>query len=135
MPVREILQFQVAVRRVLKGLLDNLKKYPQDKSSIYKCVRGVGGNNPNYVALLAPEMLRFALFCCGKFNVKLLFLERVKNWGCRKAEGSNKTCARRWRNLKIWPAWNGQIQLFMSFLKLEFVHKSAAISFKTQILF
>ena len=99
------------MRRVLKGLLDNLKKYPQDKSSIYKCVRGVGGNNPNFVALLAPEMLRFALFCCGicgNLPVKLLFLERVKNWGCRKVEGSNKSFARRGRNSKFWPAWLGK---------------------------
>ena len=67
---------QVAVRRVLKGLLDNLQKCPQDKSSIYKCVQGVGDNNPNYVALLAPEMLRLALFCdqCDSTALELYFL-------------------------------------------------------------
>ena len=45
------------------------------------------------------------------YATRSFVLERVKNWGCRKVEGSNKSFARRGRNSKFWPAWLGKVQL------------------------
>ena len=41
----------------LQHLLDNLKKYPHDKKSIWKCLEGVGRNHPWVILPLIPELL------------------------------------------------------------------------------
>lgn len=41
----------------LDHVLDNLKRYPQDKKSIWKCLEGVGKNHPWVVLPLVPQLL------------------------------------------------------------------------------
>jgi hypothetical protein len=45
------------VKMVLDNILDNLKKYPQDKKSIWKCLEGVGRNHPWVILPLVPSLL------------------------------------------------------------------------------
>lgn len=45
------------VKMVLDTVLDNLKKYPQDKKSIWKCLEGVGKNHPWVILPLVPQLL------------------------------------------------------------------------------
>lgn len=41
----------------VEKLLDNLKKYPQDKRSTYKCFQKVGLQHPELVLPLVPQFL------------------------------------------------------------------------------
>jgi integrator complex subunit 4 len=45
------------VKMVLDAVLENLKKYQQDKRSIWKCLEGVGKNHPWVVLPLVPQLL------------------------------------------------------------------------------
>lgn len=45
------------VKMCLNHLLENLKRYPQDKKSIWKCLEGVGKNHPWVVLPLVPTLL------------------------------------------------------------------------------
>lgn len=45
------------VKMCLDHLLDNLKRYPQDKKSIWKCLEGVGKNHPWVILPLVPQLL------------------------------------------------------------------------------
>jgi integrator complex subunit 4 len=45
------------VKMVLDSVLDNLKKYPHDKKSIWKCLQGVGKNHPWVILPLVPQLL------------------------------------------------------------------------------
>lgn len=45
------------VKMCLDHILDNLKRYPQDKKSIWKCLEGVGRNHPWVVLPLVPQLL------------------------------------------------------------------------------
>ncbi|XP_066258718.1 integrator complex subunit 4 [Euwallacea similis] len=44
-------------------LLDNLKKYPQDKRSTCRCLQSVGGKHPELVVPLVPHFLAIHPFC------------------------------------------------------------------------
>jgi len=45
------------VKMVFDNILTNLKKYPQDKKSIWKCLEGVGKNHPWVILPLVPTLL------------------------------------------------------------------------------
>jgi integrator complex subunit 4 len=45
------------VKICLENLLTNLKKYPQDKKSIWKCLEGVGRNHSWLILPLVPSLL------------------------------------------------------------------------------
>lgn len=46
-----------SLNRCIESLLWNLKRYPQDKLSIFRCFKSLGQNNANYVASLVCELL------------------------------------------------------------------------------
>lgn len=45
------------IKMVLDHVLDNLRKYPQDKKSIWKSLEGVGKNHPWVILPLVPGLL------------------------------------------------------------------------------
>ncbi|XP_066973639.1 integrator complex subunit 4 [Macrobrachium rosenbergii] len=45
------------VKLCVTGLLENLRRYPQDKRSIHKCLRLMGSNHPILVQSLVPQLL------------------------------------------------------------------------------
>lgn len=48
---------QDCINLCVQHLLENLKKYPHDKKSIWKCLEGVGRNHPWTVLPLVPQLL------------------------------------------------------------------------------
>jgi len=44
-------------------LLDNLKRYPQDKRSTYRCLQSIGGKHAELVVPLVPYFLSIHPFC------------------------------------------------------------------------
>lgn len=51
------LSTQQCLKLCVNRLLDNLKRYPQDKHSIWRCLQKLGGNHPELTLLLVPEIL------------------------------------------------------------------------------
>lgn len=47
----------VGLKMCVDKLLDNLKRYPQDRRSLYKCLQKVGGQHPELVLPLVPQLL------------------------------------------------------------------------------
>lgn len=45
------------VTAAVDALLDNLRRYPQDKRSIHRCLKHVGINHPELVLALVPQLL------------------------------------------------------------------------------
>ncbi|KAK4880692.1 hypothetical protein RN001_008838 [Aquatica leii] len=45
------------LKMCIEKLLDNLKKYPQDKRSTYRCLQRVGAQHPELVLPLIPQLL------------------------------------------------------------------------------
>jgi len=45
------------IKMSIQALLDNLKRYPQDKRSIWRTLQQQGSRHPNLTLLLAPELL------------------------------------------------------------------------------
>ncbi|XP_017786488.1 PREDICTED: integrator complex subunit 4 [Nicrophorus vespilloides] len=45
------------LRMCVEKLLDNLKKYPQDRRSTYKCLQRIGAQHPELVLPLVPQFL------------------------------------------------------------------------------
>ena len=50
----------------IHALLDNLKKYPTDRESIWKCLKQLGNNHGSLVSILVPELLSTHPFFMGK---------------------------------------------------------------------
>ena len=50
----------------IHALLDNLKKYPIDRESIWKCLKQLGNNHGSLVSTLVPELLSTHPFFMGK---------------------------------------------------------------------
>lgn len=48
---------KTAVRYCIDSLLDSMKKYPQDRLSIWTCFKKLGTNHPHHIAPLVPELL------------------------------------------------------------------------------
>lgn len=46
----------------VEKLLDNLKKYPQDKRSTFRCLQKVGSQHPELVLPLVPQFLNIHPF-------------------------------------------------------------------------
>lgn len=46
----------------VEKLLDNLKRYPQDKRSTYRCLQKVGSQHPELVLPLVPQFLNIHPF-------------------------------------------------------------------------
>ncbi|XP_064615609.1 integrator complex subunit 4-like [Liolophura sinensis] len=60
--LREMLgNMQLATKECLNScvvaLLDNLKRYPQDKESVWKCFQQLSGNHPELTLALVPDLL------------------------------------------------------------------------------
>ena len=45
------------LRLAVHALLDNLRKYPSDCQSIWKCLQNLGNSHSYLVSSLAPELL------------------------------------------------------------------------------
>ncbi|XP_076056022.1 integrator complex subunit 4 [Oratosquilla oratoria] len=45
------------VTMCVTSLLDNLRRYPQDRRSIHRCLRSLGSNHPELVLALVPQLL------------------------------------------------------------------------------
>ncbi|XP_050295660.1 integrator complex subunit 4 [Anthonomus grandis grandis] len=50
------------LKMCVEKLLDNLKKYPQDKRSTYRCLQSVGARHPELVVPLVPHFLNIHPF-------------------------------------------------------------------------
>lgn len=50
------------LKMCVEKLLDNLKKYPQDKRSTYRCLQKVGAQHPELVLPLVPQLLNIHPF-------------------------------------------------------------------------
>lgn len=50
------------LKMCVEKLLDNLKKYPQDKRSTYRCLQKVGAQHPELVLPLVPQFLNIHPF-------------------------------------------------------------------------
>lgn len=51
------LSTKVCLKMCIDGLLENLKRYPQDKRSIWKCLQKLGARHPELTLPLVPELL------------------------------------------------------------------------------
>lgn len=51
------LSTKAGLKACVDNLLENLKRYPQDKRSIWRCLRSLGGKHPYLTLPLVPEML------------------------------------------------------------------------------
>ncbi|KAL1514289.1 hypothetical protein ABEB36_003569 [Hypothenemus hampei] len=51
------------LKMCVEKLLDNLKRYPQDKRSTYRCLQSVGGRHADLVVPLVPHFLSIHPFC------------------------------------------------------------------------
>lgn len=50
------------LKMCVEKLLDNLKKYPQDRRSTYRCLQKVGAQHPELVLPLVPQLLNIHPF-------------------------------------------------------------------------
>lgn len=48
---------KLAFKSCLEKLLDNLRRYPEDKLSIWKCLKKLGSHDPSLTRSLVPELL------------------------------------------------------------------------------
>jgi integrator complex subunit 4 len=48
---------KTALKTCIVNLLENLKRYPQDKNSIWKCFQRLGSNHPYLTLPLVPDLL------------------------------------------------------------------------------
>lgn len=51
------LQTKIALRSSIESLVENLKRYPQDKIYVWKCFQGLGANHPAMTLPLVTELL------------------------------------------------------------------------------
>jgi integrator complex subunit 4 len=51
------LSSKTALKTCIVDLLENLKRYPQDKNSIWKCFQRLGSNHPYLTLPLVPDLL------------------------------------------------------------------------------
>ncbi|XP_048522267.1 integrator complex subunit 4-like [Dendroctonus ponderosae] len=51
------------LKMCVEKLLDNLKRYPQDKRSTYRCLQSIGRKHPELVVPLVPHFLSIHPFC------------------------------------------------------------------------
>lgn len=51
------LSSKTALKTCVVNLLDNLKRYPQDKNSIWNCFKKLGSNHPHLTLALVPDLL------------------------------------------------------------------------------
>lgn len=51
------LSTKACLKICVQTLLDNLKRYSQDKRSIWRCLQSLGSSHPNLTLLLVPELL------------------------------------------------------------------------------
>ena len=51
------LSSKAALKTCINNLLENLKRYPQDKSSIWQCFKKLGSNHPYLTLPLVPDLL------------------------------------------------------------------------------
>lgn len=56
------LSSKTALRSTINNLLENLKRYPNDKESIWNCFQKLGQNNVNLTLSLVPELLQIHPF-------------------------------------------------------------------------
>ncbi|XP_063598149.1 integrator complex subunit 4-like [Penaeus indicus] len=52
-----ILSTMDCIKLCVTGLIDNLRRYPQDRRSIHRCLRRLGSNHPILVEALVPQLL------------------------------------------------------------------------------
>jgi integrator complex subunit 4 len=50
------------LKMCVEKLLDNLKKYPHDKRSTYRCLQRIGAQHPELVLPLVPQLLNIHPF-------------------------------------------------------------------------
>lgn len=51
------LSSKAALKTCIVNLLENLKRYPQDKDSIWQCFKKLGSNHPYMTLALVPDLL------------------------------------------------------------------------------
>ena len=51
------LETTTCLKMCIEKILDNLRKYPQDKKSTYRCMQSIGGNHADVTLPLVPELL------------------------------------------------------------------------------
>ena len=62
-----VLTKRLFVCRVVQSLLQNMNRYPEDRLSIYQCLKGLGEHHGQFVELLVEPLL-------GMLHVDLRFL-------------------------------------------------------------
>ena len=83
------------VHAVVHTLLDNLKRYPADVSSIWRCMQGIGGQHSMFAEFLVEELLRLDNHFDVKEPVKLITCLRLPSRVESVLADTGRGCCRR----------------------------------------